>query len=114
MSTLFYRCLATGLFAFSLPAFTQAQGVPELPDGHGKELVQAACVACHLTDLISNSTGYTNEQWRNVMSKMIDLPEPLAGEIAHYLSNNFQHIFYHRKFLLYFLDHLEPYLLPYF
>lgn len=89
MSTLFYRCLATGLFAFSLPAFTQAQGVPELPDGHGKELVQAACVACHLTDLISNSTGYTNEQWRNVMSKMIDLPEPLAGEIAHYLGNNF-------------------------
>lgn len=89
MSTSSCRFFFVTLFALGLPTLTQAQGVPELPDGHGKELVQAACVACHLTDLISNSTGYTNEQWRNVMSKMIDLPDPLAGEIAQYLSNNF-------------------------
>jgi len=66
----------------------QAQ-MPELPDGAGKELVQAACVACHLTDLISTSNGYTNEQWRHLMSKMIDLPDPLAAQIATYLTNSF-------------------------
>ena len=77
------------LLAFGLPTLSQAQGMTELPDGQGKELVEAACVACHELELIASSAGYTNEQWRHLMSKMIDLPEPLAAQIAHYLTNSF-------------------------
>jgi virginiamycin B lyase len=77
------------LLAFGLPTLSQAQGMAELPDGQGKELVEAACVACHELELISGSAGYTNEQWRHLMSKMIDLPDPLGAQIAHYLTNSF-------------------------
>ena len=81
------RLLACSLVALGLPALAQAQ--MELPDGEGKQLIDAACVACHVTDLIPQSVGRTNEQWRHLMSKMIDLPEPLGSQIAHYLSTNF-------------------------
>ena len=55
------RLLITTLIALGLPALAQAQTGDELPDGPGKELVQAACVACHETDLIVASNGYTND-----------------------------------------------------
>ncbi len=80
--------LAAALFFFGAPAMAQGQ-MPELPDGSGKTLVQASCVACHQTNLISNSTGYTHEQWDHLISKMIDLPDPLAANIKQYLAANF-------------------------
>ena len=83
------RFLITSLMALGLPALAQAQAGHELPDGAGKELVQAACVACHETDLIVASNGYTNERWRHLMSKMIDLPESLVSDIAQYLATSF-------------------------
>jgi virginiamycin B lyase len=83
------RLLIITLIALGLPALAQAQTGSELPDGPGKELVQAACVACHETDLIVASNGYTNERWRHLMSKMIDLPESLASNIAQYLATSF-------------------------
>ncbi len=83
------RPLIVMLLALGLPALAQAQAGRELPDGPAKELVEAACVACHETNLIVNSNGYTNERWRYLMSKMIDLPEPLASNIAQYLSTSF-------------------------
>ncbi|HEY5624772.1 MAG TPA: cytochrome C, partial [Gammaproteobacteria bacterium] len=78
------RSLLLSLSVFCLPAIGQAQ--MELPEGEGKQLVEAACVACHVTDLIPQSVGRTNEQWRHLMSKMIELPEPLGSQIAQYLS----------------------------
>jgi virginiamycin B lyase len=61
----------------------------ELPDGPGKELVEASCVACHQTDMITESAGFTHEQWRHLMTKMIDLADPLAADINQYLAVNF-------------------------
>ena len=66
-----------------------AHGQMELPDGEGKELVQAACVACHETNLINASPGFTHEQWRHLIGKMIDLPDPLAADVTQYLAANF-------------------------
>jgi virginiamycin B lyase len=76
------------LFGFGLFGLAQAQ---ELPDSPGKELVSATCVACHEIELIPLSEGYTHEQWRYLISKMIDLPEPLSGDILQYLATNFPH-----------------------
>ena len=82
------RLLIATLLTVSIPALAKAQGM-ELPDGEGKELVQASCVRCHETTLIAGSTGYTHEQWSNLISKMIDLPDPLASGITQYLGTNF-------------------------
>ena len=82
------RLLIATLLTVSIPALAKAQGM-ELPDGEGKELVQASCVRCHETTLIAGSTGYTHEQWGNLISKMIDLPDPLASGITQYLGTNF-------------------------
>jgi virginiamycin B lyase len=61
----------------------------QLPDGAGKELVEAACSTCHEVDLITTSTGYTHEQWDYVIGKMIELPEPDASRITQYLAAHF-------------------------
>lgn len=82
------RLLIAILFSVSLPVNAQGQ-MNGLPDGSGKELVEAACVACHETDLIFSSTGYTHEQWRHLIGKMIDLPEPLVSNITQYLAATF-------------------------
>jgi len=83
------RLRIASLFFIGVPAFTQAQAVPELPDGSGKELVQRVCVSCHETDLITGSSGYTHERWLHLMSKMVDLPESMAWDIAQYLAISF-------------------------
>ena len=55
------RLLIGLLFFFGLPGYAQSP-LGGLPDGSGKELVEAACVACHETDVIYSSTGYTHDQ----------------------------------------------------
>ena len=43
-----------------LPAAAQAQG-SGLPEGPGRELVEAMCTGCHQTNQITRSSGYTRE-----------------------------------------------------
>ena len=50
------RPLIVMLLALGLPALAQAQAGRELPDGPAKELVEAACVACHESNLIVNES----------------------------------------------------------
>ncbi len=88
MSKLLRRLYVIFFFSISLSAHAQNQ-LTGLPDGPGKELVEAACVACHETDIIWSSTGFTHERWRYLTSKMIDLPDPLAQDITQYLASNF-------------------------
>jgi virginiamycin B lyase len=72
-------------------ATAQPPGMPqvELPAGTGKAEVEAACVACHQTNLIVASTGYSQEGWRYLTGQMIALSEPLAGTITQYLATHF-------------------------
>ncbi len=85
MYQLFRHLPTAAVLCLSLPAYAQ----DALPEGQGRELVEAACVACHDTSLITTSTGYTHERWRHLITKMIDLEEPLAGDITQYLAANF-------------------------
>src|SRR5688500_9004712 len=64
-------------------------GRVELPAGDGKDQVEAACVACHQTNLIVGSTGYTQDAWRYLTKQMIALPEPMASTITGYLAAHF-------------------------
>src|SRR5262245_12945952 len=67
----------------------QGRGGPvSLPDGPGKEIVQASCTKCHALNLIANS-GYGRDEWQTVFNSMVDLPKDQASVLADYLAKNF-------------------------
>lgn len=62
-----------------------------LPDGPGHATVQSVCTGCHQTNQITNSSGYTPDQWKELVGTMIDLsgsPET-QDEILKYLAAQF-------------------------
>ena len=84
-------------FAFMLSVLLYAatpssgqRGAPvALPDGAGKEMVQANCSTCHGLNLITGSWGYTRQGWETLFSSMIALPRDQAGAISGYLATHF-------------------------
>ncbi len=61
-----------------------------LPDGDGKELIEAICYSCHTVFNIAGSAGYdSSEQWQNVFGTMVNLPARQAGTIGDYLAEHF-------------------------
>ena len=76
--------LTAAAFWVLVPAAAQAQGqAAGLPDGAGKELVEGVCTACHQTNQITRSSGYTREGWQELTGTMIDLsgsPEEQARD----------------------------------
>ena len=45
----------------------------ELPDGKGKEILRASCTSCHdLTEVTKLKGFYTREQWKDVVSTMVE------------------------------------------
>lgn len=85
------RCLFTAAFAglgFAASAQPPARPV-NLPAGDGKPLVEGACVACHQLNLITGSTGYTQQGWQRLIGQMIALPEPALGTVTGYLAAHF-------------------------
>ena len=83
--------VATALINLSVAAFAQGPRFqqPPLPDGPGKELVEAACVVCHQTNLIIRSAGYTQQGWRTLIDTMIQFPDASADTMTAYLSTHF-------------------------
>jgi virginiamycin B lyase len=88
------KSLAIGLICSAVLAQSvsaQRPAAAELPDGAGKQLVQAVCTACHQPSTIIRSAGYdTPERWREVFSTMIALPDADAKVIADYLAEHFR------------------------
>lgn len=62
-----------------------------LPDGEGRELVEAQCSVCHSVNRISQSLGYTREGWLELAATMVDLSADPARRnvIAEYLAEHF-------------------------
>ena len=82
---------AAALWIF-VPVAAHAQSqASELPDGEGKELVEGVCTACHETNQITRSSGYTREDWQELTATMIDLSgDPkMQAEIVDYLAAYF-------------------------
>ena len=75
----------------------QADKAAALPDGPGKENVEAVCTACHQTREIHNSSGYTREGWKELFGTMVDLSA--APEVQDRITQPFT-IFYARPFVV--------------
>ena len=84
--------LAGAILYALVPDAAQAQSQASgLPNGAGKQLVEGVCTACHRTNQITHSSGYTLEGWRELTSTMIDLssnPED-QDKITRYLATHF-------------------------
>ena len=95
MPKTFRAVLIAAAFALvHLGAHAQApapKGPPPLPNGKGKPLVEGICAACHALNLITNSSGYTREHWKELTGYMIDLSNNTSAqdEILDYLAANF-------------------------
>jgi mono/diheme cytochrome c family protein len=62
----------------------------ELPDGDGKKILTAACVACHGLEEVTKFKGfYTRSEWRDIVDTMVkygaELKEGEADILADYL-----------------------------
>jgi virginiamycin B lyase len=64
------------------------RGQVQLPEGPGREIVQANCVACHGLNQITNA-GYSRDAWDTLISSMIALPKDQAAVVGAYLAANF-------------------------
>lgn len=82
----------TALLCSVFPAQVRGQrgGPPiALPDGSGKEVVEAMCVRCHGLGNVTSSGGYSREGWSNLLSTMVALPSDQSALVTGYLSKNF-------------------------
>jgi virginiamycin B lyase len=71
-----------------LPGWSQSA----LPEGPGKQIVQAMCGACHGLRTVTNS-GYSRADWDNTLHMMVNVGAPVPpdkfGEVVNYLAKNF-------------------------
>ena len=61
---------AFGAFATISNSYAQT---PDLPEGEARELVAGLCTACHNTNQITRSSGYSRDEWWELIATMIDL-----------------------------------------
>ena len=83
-------CLLVAAVSLFVPLAAHAQA-PALPQGPGRDAVEAVCTGCHQTNMITQSSGYTHDGWKELIGTMIDLsrsPETQAA-ITQYLAANF-------------------------
>ena len=72
----------------STPQEARGQAVT-LPDGPGKELVQANCAKCHGLNMITNYWGDTRQGWETLFGSMVALPNDQKSAISNYLATHF-------------------------
>ena len=65
------------------------RGRRQLPDGAGKEAVQATCTKCHGLNMITNYWGDTRQGWETLFGSMVALPADQKATISGYLSTHF-------------------------
>ena len=71
------------------PSQGRGRGAVQLPDGPGRDQVQAYCSLCHQLGTIVNSGGYTRQGWAEVIATMVVLPKDHADLVVGYLAQHF-------------------------
>lgn len=83
--------LATGVVVLAQGPGRAGRGGPpaNLPDGAGKDQVQALCSACHPLTMITNARGYDEKGWDELTAGMIALPPDVKRPVLSYLAVHF-------------------------
>jgi virginiamycin B lyase len=83
-------CLAISLVTTVAARAQGRQGAAvQLPDGTGKDVVEATCARCHGLNQIVNSGGYAADGWQRLIGSMVALPAEQAGVVSAYLGEHF-------------------------
>ena len=91
----YWRCLPAFAALFLASAFTaEAQrggrgGQVQLPEGPGREVVEASCTSCHALNQITGSAGYSQDGWKHVIDSMVRLPDDRLAAATSYLAREF-------------------------
>jgi virginiamycin B lyase len=85
------RFLLTGSVFVATAQLAQPGMAAELPDGDGRDLVEAICTGCHNTNQILRSSGYSADEWKELTGTMIDLSGGAEEQqqIVAYLAEHF-------------------------
>ena len=70
-------------------AGAQRGGQIQLPDGPGKDIVQARCISCHGLNQITGAAGYNQEGWKHIIDSMMKLPADQMATATQYLAAHF-------------------------
>jgi virginiamycin B lyase len=87
--TLLWVAMALVYATMHRPHAQQRGGEVQLPEGPGRELIQANCASCHGVNQITGSAGYNKEAWAALTSTMIALPKEQADVVNGYLATNY-------------------------
>src|SRR5688572_10596119 len=64
-------------------------GQVQLPDGAGKDVVQARCISCHGLNQVIGAAGYDQAGWKYIIDSMIALPAGEMTAATQYLAAHF-------------------------
>jgi len=77
----------------ALTALLAAVVAQILPNGNGREVVEAICSGCHDLAPITDAVGFSRQDWETVVKSMIDMGATISPEqvavITNYLAANF-------------------------
>jgi len=80
------------LALITFAAMAPAQSPPALPEGPGKELVEAVCTACHSLERVVAKRG-TKAEWQDKVLEMLqedpDITQQERDQIVEYLAKSF-------------------------
>jgi cytochrome c5 len=87
------KSLALMVFPVALAVTTAVQSPPpQLPEGPGKELVEAVCTACHTLERVIAKRA-TKAEWQDKVLEMLqedpDITQQERDQIVDYLAKNF-------------------------
>jgi virginiamycin B lyase len=77
------------IFAAHTVQAQRGGGQVTLPEGPGRDVVQARCVSCHALNQITGAAGYTENGWKHVIDSMIELPGDQLAAASQYLAAHF-------------------------
>jgi virginiamycin B lyase len=81
-----------GLILLSVAVAGAQSPPPALPEGPGKELVEAVCTACHTLERVVAKRG-TKAEWQDKVLEMLqedpDITQQERDQIVEYLAKNF-------------------------
>jgi virginiamycin B lyase len=81
--------VASALALAGTHQFHGQRGEVQLPEGPGRDIVQANCTSCHALNQITGSAGYNKEGWAALTSTMVSIPKDRADVLNGYLAANF-------------------------
>ena len=86
------RPAALILFSVALAGTGAGQSPPVLPEGPGKELVEAVCTACHTLERVAAKRA-TKAEWQDKVLEMLqedpDITQQERDQIVEYLAKAF-------------------------